>query len=264
MCLSGQDGIIFNHEWLRHSWLKIISSRLLRYIRDTTRQGNPYHHMYHVQSTVNISGTVRFMYVQGINLDQVRPIGLAKQNFWGLGAKLFLRVKGITGTIFLLLLCLMTLRLGPKDPILSNLMSSHFSLAILNCTKPISLWVTSSFSEPLSSKMTWPSIISRVRPHCARRPFLICKSITQCCSNQKQKPLLRVIFIATIISTVYYVLLFLKLIQMHLEFFLSLETRCLLALKCNCSNDNLFTFSCNDALSMKGLAKLQCFNGSEN
>ena len=38
----------------------------------------------------------------------------------------------------------------------------------------------------------------------------------------------------------------------------------MLALKCNCSNDNLFTFSCNDALSMKGLAKLQCFNGSEN
>ena len=38
----------------------------------------------------------------------------------------------------------------------------------------------------------------------------------------------------------------------------------MLALKCNCSNDNLFTFSCNDAQSMKGLAKLQCFNGSEN
>ena len=44
MCLSGWDGIIFNHSWLRHSWLKIIPSRPLRHIRDTTRQGNPYHH----------------------------------------------------------------------------------------------------------------------------------------------------------------------------------------------------------------------------
>ena len=44
MCLSGWDGIIFNHSWLRHSWLKIIPSRPLRQIRDTTRQGNPYHH----------------------------------------------------------------------------------------------------------------------------------------------------------------------------------------------------------------------------
>ena len=44
MCLSGWDGIIFNHSWLCHSWLKIIPSRPLRHFRDTTRQGNPYHH----------------------------------------------------------------------------------------------------------------------------------------------------------------------------------------------------------------------------
>ena len=30
--------------WSSHSWLKIIPSRPLRHISDTTRQGNPYHH----------------------------------------------------------------------------------------------------------------------------------------------------------------------------------------------------------------------------
>ena len=45
MCLSNWDGMFFNHSWLRHSWLKIIPSRLLRHFRATTREGNLYHHL---------------------------------------------------------------------------------------------------------------------------------------------------------------------------------------------------------------------------
>ena len=57
MCLSGWDRIIFNHSWLRHSWLKIIPSRPLRHISDTTRQGNPYHHSCYARNVPYFNGS---------------------------------------------------------------------------------------------------------------------------------------------------------------------------------------------------------------
>ena len=72
MCLSVLDKIIFNQSWLRHLWLRIIPSCPLRHIIDTTRQGNPYHHLCYARNVPFLSKITTFIFFQTRRVPLIR------------------------------------------------------------------------------------------------------------------------------------------------------------------------------------------------